>query len=133
MVDISSVQVVDNHCHSLLRAPVRGRDAIRLLFAEANGPAFAAFIGSMAYYRAAIAALARELVVEPDEETVLAARAAQPHEVWISRLLGAAGLDTLLVNDGFPPPTRLTRARSWPRSPGAKSAACGGWRSPRRR
>src|SRR2546428_4413899 len=86
-MDVVGVSVVDNHCHSLLREPVRDRDAFRMLFAEALNPAFAAFVPGMAYYRAALVALADELGVAADEEAVLEARAAQDHEAWIARLL----------------------------------------------
>src|SRR5437588_9159141 len=104
IMDLSGVSVIDNHCHSLLREPVRDHDAFRLLFAEASNPAFAAFVPGMAYYQAALVELADELGVAADEEAVLEARAAQDHEAWISRLLHSARLDTMLVDDGVPPP-----------------------------
>src|SRR5437870_11640172 len=104
-MDLCGVSVVDNHCHSLLREPVRDRSAFRLLFAEANNPAFAAFVPGMAYYQATLAELADELGVAADEEVVLEARSAQDHEAWISHLLRKASLHAPLVDDGVPPPS----------------------------
>src|ERR687888_72843 len=98
-MDLAGVAVIDNHCHSLLREPVRARDAFRLLFAEASNPAFAAFVSGMAYYQAALVELADELGVDADEGTVVDARGAQDHEAWISRLLRSANLHALLVDD----------------------------------
>ena len=103
-MDLAGVLVVDNHCHSLLREPVRDRDAFRLLFAEASTPTFAAFVPGMAYYQTALVALADELGVSADEDVVVEARAAQEHEAWIARLLRSANLHALLVDDGVPPP-----------------------------
>src|ERR687883_1429361 len=115
IMDLAGVSVVDNHCHSLLREPVRDRDTFRLLFAEASTPTFAAFVPGMSYYQAALVALADELEVSADEDAVVQARAAQDHEAWIARLLRSANLHALLVDDGVPPPalscTRVDLAR----------------------
>src|SRR5919202_4159563 len=115
VMDLVGVSVVDNHCHSLLREPVRDRDAFRLLFAEASTPTCAAFVPGMAYYQAALVALADELGVSANEDAVLEARAAQNHEAWIARLLRSANLHALLLDDGVPPPalsyTRVDLAR----------------------
>src|SRR5581483_1854487 len=102
-MDLSGIPVVDNHCHSLLREPVRERDRFRLLFAEANDPSFAAFVPTMAYYQAALIEMANELGVPPDEEAVLATRSARDHETWISHLWRQANLHALLVDNGVPP------------------------------
>src|SRR2546429_8274028 len=103
-MDLSGVAVIDNHCHSLLRAPVRDRDAFRLLFAEASNPAFAAFVPGMAYYQAALVALADELGVSADEEAVLEARASQAPEAGIARPPRRAHPHAPLADDGCPPP-----------------------------
>src|ERR687885_1157399 len=84
-MDLAGVSVVDNHCHSLLREPVRGRGAFRLLFAEASTPTCAAFVPGMAYYQAALVALADELGLSANEDAVVQARTAQDHETWIAR------------------------------------------------
>src|SRR5205823_12609778 len=97
IMDLAGVSVVDNHCHSLLREPVRDRDAFRLLFAEASTPTFATFVPGMAYYQAALVELADELVVPADEDAVVEARAAQDHQAWIARPLRSANPSALLV------------------------------------
>jgi len=104
-MDLSAVPVVDNHCHSLLREPVKERDRFRLLFTEAFSPSFATFVPGMAYYQAALSELADELGVAAHEDDVLAARAAQDHAGWTSHLLHGANLDAMLVDDGVPPPS----------------------------
>lgn len=103
-MDLSTIAVIDNHCHSLLRAPVHDRDAFRALFTEAADPSFAAFVPGMAYYQAALAELAAELGVDESENAVLAARSEQGQEDWIARLLRGAGIDALLIDDGVPLP-----------------------------
>src|SRR2546423_2621801 len=118
-MDLSGVAVIDNHCHSLLREPVRDRDAFRLLFAEASNPAFAALVPDMAYYQAALVELADELGVSADEEVVLEARASQDHAAWIARLLRGANFHALLVDDGVPSP-----AASYTRAELARLAGC---------
>ena len=118
-MDLSGVSIVDNHCHSLLRAPLHDRDAFRLLFAEAADPSFAAFVPGMAYYQAALAELAAELGVAAGEDAVLAARAEQNHEAWIGRLLSSARIDTVLIDDGVPPP-----ALAYTRGEIARLAGC---------
>src|SRR5690348_13341576 len=103
-MDLAAVSVVDNHCHSLLREPVRDRNRFRLLFAEAGGPSFAPFVPAMAYYQATLIELSRELGVPADEEAVLTTRASKDHEAWIARLLRGSHFSVLLVDDGVPPP-----------------------------
>ncbi len=103
-MDLAAVSVVDNHCHALLREPVRDRGRFRSLFAEANSPSFAPFVPAMAYYQATLIELSRELGVPADEEAVLATRATKDHETWIARLLRGAHFSALLVDDGIPPP-----------------------------
>lgn len=102
-MDLSDMPIVDNHCHSLLRSPVREQRSFRLAFAEANDAEFASFVPAMAYYQAALLELAGELGVPPDEDAVLTTRAARDHHSWCAHLLRAARLDALLVDDGVPP------------------------------
>jgi len=118
-VTTATIPVVDNHCHSLLREPVRERDTFRLLFTETMNPAFAEFVPGTAYYQAALADLAEELGVPCREGEIVSSRSAQDHETWISRLLRGANLDTLLVDDGVPP-----AALSYTRDELARLAGC---------
>src|SRR5688572_13460687 len=54
------------------------------------------------FYRHALRELAGFLGCEPTEPAVEAARAAQPLAAYLHRLLTAARVDTVLLDDGYP-------------------------------
>jgi hypothetical protein len=93
-LDLSTLPVLDHHCHSLLRreAPFSegGDETIR-----------AEHVRDTIYFRWAIKELARFLCCEPTSEAVLATRAALNATEWAGRLLRDANIPLLLVDYGF--------------------------------
>src|SRR5205823_1885537 len=92
-------------------------------FTEAHDPeTIARHAPHTLFYRHAVRELAAFLGCEPSEEAVTAARAAQPFAAYLRWLLADAGVEMLLLDDGYP------RARALS---GAETAAAGGVRAGR--
>jgi hypothetical protein len=104
-LDISTIPVVDNHCHPLESAPTRkSPDEWRRYFSEAidDGAGNRFTVGS-AYYRRLISAMARYHQVENEEGAVLEARASYSTEELARRLFADAKIEGVVVDLGFPP------------------------------
>jgi predicted TIM-barrel fold metal-dependent hydrolase len=105
-VDLRHVPVVDNHCHGILRS--QNFDDLaswRRAFTESADPGMQReHVASTAFYRRLIRTLAEFFGCEPDEETVLAARAQRDPPELTAELLRAANIETLLIDTGYPPP-----------------------------
>ena len=118
-VDLQHVPVVDNHCHGILRS--QSFDTLlswRRNFTESADPGMPRdHVASTAFYLRLIRALAGFLDCEPDEETVLAARAEKDARELVGALLSAANIETLLLDTGYPPPEKVL--------PGAELARLG--------
>jgi predicted TIM-barrel fold metal-dependent hydrolase len=118
-VDLQHVPVVDNHCHGILRS--QSFDTLlswRRNFTESADPGMPRdHVASTAFYLRLIRALAGFLDCEPDEETVLAARAEKDARELVGALLWAANIETLLLDTGYPPPEKVL--------PGAELARLG--------
>jgi len=108
-VDLQHVPVVDNHCHGILRS--QSFDTLlswRRNFTESADPGMPReHVASTAFYLRLIRALAGFLDCEPDEETVLAARAEKDARELVGALLWAANIETLLLDTGYPPPEKV--------------------------
>jgi hypothetical protein len=117
------VPVVDNHCHGILRS--QGFDDLvswRRAFTESADPGMPReHVASTAFYRRLIRTLAEFFGCEPDEETVLAARAQRDLPELTAELLRAANIETLLIDTGYPPPEEVL--------PGAELARLGDCRT----
>jgi predicted TIM-barrel fold metal-dependent hydrolase len=118
-VDLQHVPVVDNHCHGILRS--QSFDTLlswRRNFTESADPGMPRdHVASTAFYLRLIRALAGFLDCEPDEETVLAARAEKDARELVGALLWATNVETLLLDTGYPPPEKVL--------PGAELARLG--------
>jgi hypothetical protein len=88
----------------VLRAPPASLDEFRGLFSESPDPRQWPHVATGVTYRRAIRALAEHFGVEPDEEAVYEHRLASDPAEYASSLLQATNTETLLVDDGFPPP-----------------------------
>jgi predicted TIM-barrel fold metal-dependent hydrolase len=108
-VDLTQVPVVDNHCHGIWRTqsfedPVSWRRA----FTESADPGMPReHVASTVFYHRLIHALADFFDCEPDEETVLAARAEMNGRELVSALLRDAHVEALLLDTGYPPPEEV--------------------------
>jgi predicted TIM-barrel fold metal-dependent hydrolase len=104
-IDLSSVLIVDDHCHGFYLEQ-RPADALawRRHFTESYDAEMPArhVPTSLAYARL-MRALAGFLGCAPEEDAVLAARAAHGEDALIADLLRAARIEVLLVDQGYPP------------------------------
>jgi hypothetical protein len=100
---LNGVALVDHHAHGILR----GRptlDEFRGMFSESPDPRQWPHVATGLTYRRALRELASFFGVEPTEAAVHEHRLASDFDEYASRLLRATGTETLLVDDGFPPP-----------------------------
>jgi hypothetical protein len=105
-LDLTSIPVVDNHCHGILLGQDYGDIAgWRGAFTESTDPGMARdHVSTTAFYGRLIRTLAGFLGCEPEEQAVFAARTGRGGRELAAGLLRAANIDTLLVDTGFPPP-----------------------------
>ncbi len=129
-IDLSQIPVVDNHCHGLLPAQHPADAAAwRQLFTESTGAETRRHhVTTTLFYRRLMRELALFLGCAPTDEAVLAARRSHNARDLIRLLLGAAHIEALLVDEGYPPPTPFCRAPSWPPWPDVGSVRCCGWK-----
>jgi uncharacterized protein len=108
-VDLTSVPVVDNHCHAVTTDQAFGKvEAWRRAFTESTDPGMPReHVVTTAFYRRLIRALAPFLGCESTEDAVFAARTAREGKGLTAELLRSANIDTLLVDTGFPPPEEV--------------------------
>ena len=108
-LDFSHVPVADNHCHGLYRRQaIEDVPAWRQLFTESADEAMRReHVATTLFYTRLIRAMASFYDCEPTEEAVLAARARLAGTDLIAELLRAANIDTLLIDQGYPPPETL--------------------------
>lgn len=104
-MDLSAIPILDHHCHTLRRpgAPLEA-DAFRRCFVETTDPAMAPHVPRTIFYMRMLRDVAALLGCAPDEEALLALRAATPPEQHIRRLLDAGNFRALLVDTGYGPP-----------------------------
>jgi uncharacterized protein len=106
MLDLSDIAVVDNHCHGLYSdpAPITGA-TYHHRFSECAGEPFGPdHTATAVHYLWALRQIAGVLGCEPDEEAVLAARAAHSLDELDALFLRSANIAWLLVDDGYPDP-----------------------------
>jgi hypothetical protein len=108
-VDLTSVPVVDNHCHGIHRTQdFHDPLAWRRAFTESADPGMAReHVSSMVFYRRLLRDLAAFLECEPEEEAVLAARAKREGHDIVGTMLRDAGVEALLVDEGYPAPEEV--------------------------
>lgn len=102
-MDLASIPLVDHHAHGiLLDRP--SLDEFRGRFSESDDPRQWPHIATGVTYRRAIGALAAFFDVECSEDAVHRHRVETDPAEYAAALLGATGTETLLIDDGFPPP-----------------------------
>lgn len=104
-IDLSSIPLVDNHCHGLYTAQ-RFTDLAtwRGHFTESRDAVMRAeHVTSMVFYRRLLRELAAVFGCPPTEEAVLAARGMWEGGELIGMLLRAANIEVLLIDQGYPP------------------------------
>jgi predicted TIM-barrel fold metal-dependent hydrolase len=124
-IDLTSVPVVDNHCHGLYAAQTAPDAQVwRGHFTESRAPRMReVYAGQTLFYRRLMRELAAFFGCAPEEAAVFAARGELQVDELISALLRAAHIEALLIDQGFPPRdlllpdaeiTRLTSCRTMP-------------------
>jgi hypothetical protein len=101
---LSSIPLVDQHAHGILRALPASLDEFRGLFTESPDPRQWPHVATGVTYRRAMRLLAEHLGCEPGERAVYAHRLAADPAEYASGLLRATNTELLLVDDGYPPP-----------------------------
>ena len=110
MLDLSHIPLVDNHCHGLL-LDTAGLEVAgyRHKFSECAGEPFPPeHTASAPHYRWAIRQIAGVLGCEPTEQGVIDARRARTRDELDALFLGSAGIEWLLVDDGYPDPALVS-------------------------
>ena len=108
-VDLRHVPVVDNHCHRIWHSQ-NFEDLIswRRAFTESADLGMPReHVATTVFYRRLIHALAGFFDCEPEEETVLAARARRNTTELVGAMLRAANVEALLLDTGYPLPEEV--------------------------
>ena len=104
-IDLTSIPVVDNHCHGMYRnqGPLHSA-SWRRFFTESSGPQTQQqYVATTLLYRRLIRAMAEFFSCEPKEEAVLAARNQHDARALISKYLQDARIAVLCLDKGYPP------------------------------
>jgi hypothetical protein len=101
-LDLTSIPIVDNHCHSLLRDQPPDDDAFRIHLTESYFPEIARDdVPHSLFYQWAIRELAALLDCEPTPAAVHAARRSRGLE-WLTReIVQRANFKTWLIDTGY--------------------------------
>jgi uncharacterized protein len=103
MLDLTSIPVVDNHCHPVLLN--QHMDALRFrgYCTEASDPSFAEkHIPNTLYYLWLLRQMATFYGCERNEDDILAARNRLGSDALLEHLLRAANIDTLVLDPAYP-------------------------------
>lgn len=105
MLDLTSIAVVDNHCHPVLLNQHMDVVQFRGYFSEASHPSFAEqHVANTVYYLWMLRQMAAFYGCQPIEEDILFARNRLDSDSLIERLLRAANIDTLIFDPAYPLP-----------------------------
>jgi len=101
-MDLSTIPILDHHCHTLRRPtrPLFGDD-FRRFFAETTDPRMPAHIRYTVFYMRMLRDVARLFGCAPTEDALLELRANTPAEQYTRRLFDAGNFRALLVDIGF--------------------------------
>jgi hypothetical protein len=101
-MDLSAIPILDHHCHTLRRPslPLDG-DTFRRFFIETTDPQMAPHVRRSVFYMRVLRDLAALFGCEPNEDALLALRAATPPEQYARRLFDAGNFSALLVDTGY--------------------------------
>ncbi len=103
MLDITSIPVVDNHCHPVLLNQHMDALRFRSYCTEATDPSFAEkHVPNTVYYLWLLRQMATFYGCERDEDDILAARSRLGSDTLLEHLLRAANIDTLVLDPAYP-------------------------------
>lgn len=107
MLDLTSISVVDNHCHPVLLDQKMETLRFRACFSEASDPVFAEqHVPNNIYYLWMLRQMALFFgcLSKSDEDEVIEARNALEADTLIEHLYRAARIDTLIFDEAYPQP-----------------------------
>lgn len=100
---IDHIPAIDNHCHPILRDQNLDRTAWRRCFSEAHDPVVAERdVLHTLYYRWAVRQIAAWHGSDPTEDAMLLTRQHIPLPEYTRQLAETAGIECLVVDEGFP-------------------------------
>ena len=103
MLDITSIPVVDNHCHPVLLNQHMDALRFRSYCTEATDPSFAEkHVPNTIYYLWLLRQMATFYGCERNEDDILAARSRLGADTLLEHLLRAANIDTLVLDPAYP-------------------------------
>jgi uncharacterized protein len=101
-LNFSTIRVVDQHAHAVLRAHPATLDEFRGLFSESTDPRQWPHVATAVSYHRGIVELAELLGCEATEEAVFRRRLETDPREYASMLIRATGSEELFLDDGFP-------------------------------
>jgi predicted TIM-barrel fold metal-dependent hydrolase len=107
-LDLASIPIVDNHCHSLLRHQPRDDEAFRIHLTESYIPDAAADVPWSLLYQWTIREVAGLLDCEPTPDAVHAARRARGLAWLTHEIVARANFKTWLIDTGYGAETTLS-------------------------
>jgi hypothetical protein len=111
MLPFADIPLIDEHAHPPLTDQPGTAAQFARYFTEGHDPATVErHAPQTLFYRQAVRELATLLGCDATPEAVVAARAAQPLDAYLRRLLADAGVATVLLDDGHPRARALTVA-----------------------
>ncbi|MGH2586181.1 MAG: amidohydrolase family protein, partial [Dehalococcoidia bacterium] len=97
------VPIIDNHAHPMLPPEVAAREPFARYFIEGHDEeTVTRHAPQTLFYRQALRELAGLLGCGVSGAEVLAARSARPFDAYLRRLLSDAGVEGVLLDDGYP-------------------------------
>ncbi|HET9222324.1 MAG TPA: amidohydrolase family protein [Roseiflexaceae bacterium] len=101
-MELAAIPIIDHHCHTIRRPglPLDGA-AFRRCFVETTDPEMAPYVRQSVFYLRVLRDVAALFGCAPEEDALLALRAATPPEVYARRLFDAGNFRALLVDTGF--------------------------------
>ena len=103
MLDITSIPVVDNHCHPVLLNQHMDALRFRSYCTEASDPSFAEkHVPNTVYYLWLLRQMATFYGCERNEDDILAARSRLGSDTLLEHLLRAANINTLILDPAYP-------------------------------
>lgn len=104
MLNLSTIAIVDNHCHPVLLEQQMDALRFRGYCTEASDAVFGGrHVANTVYYLWLLRQLAAFYGCENDEKVVIAARNSLDSDALIARLFQAANFDALVLDPGYPP------------------------------
>jgi uncharacterized protein len=108
-IPFDDIPLIDDHAHPLLLPEPASAEPFARYFTEGHdAETVARHAPATLFYRWALRELSTFLGCEPEEQAVVAARAARPMGHYLRDLLADAGVERVLIDDGYPRTGALT-------------------------